>query len=130
MAPHAHYWATRRSHQRRQHRLASGTPTGRCRNLDARSSGKRRDQRRGEHQLRSLGAAGGYRAIRRSFAERPLGGVLAILQKTRWRNQAAARDHASRRTQRRLSMPTQFPAFSRLLHWTMAAMVLTMLFIG
>jgi cytochrome b561 len=27
-------------------------------------------------------------------------------------------------------MPTQFPAFSRLLHWTMAAMVLTMLFIG
>jgi len=27
-------------------------------------------------------------------------------------------------------MPTQFPAFSRLLHWTMAAMILTMLCIG
>ena len=27
-------------------------------------------------------------------------------------------------------MPSQFPAFSRLLHWTMAAMILTMLCIG
>jgi cytochrome b561 len=29
-----------------------------------------------------------------------------------------------------MTMSTQFPAFSRLLHWTMAAMVLTMLCIG
>ena len=28
------------------------------------------------------------------------------------------------------TQPSQFPAFSRLLHWTMAAMVLTMLCIG
>jgi cytochrome b561 len=28
------------------------------------------------------------------------------------------------------TQPSQFPVFSRLLHWTMAAMVLTMLCIG
>src|SRR5207247_3813441 len=40
---------------------------------------------------------------------------------------------ASRRTERRVSMSTQrrqFTALSRLLHWTMAAMVLSMLCIG
>src|SRR5262249_56107503 len=49
------------------------------------------------------------------------------------RNQAAQRDHAGRGTERTMKMSTprvQFAAFSRLLHWTMAAMILTMLGIG
>ena len=49
------------------------------------------------------------------------------------RDEAAERDHARRRTKRRMRMSSksrQFTALSRLLHWIMAAMVLTMLCIG
>lgn len=74
--------AAGRPHQRRQRRLAGGARTGRRGNRDARSSGERRHQRRGGHQLRSPGSARGYHAIGRSSAERPLGGVRAVVHET------------------------------------------------
>ena len=65
--------------------------------------------------------------------ERPLGGLLAVLHAACGREEAAERDHARRREERRKTMtspPSQFTVLSRFLHWTMAAMVLTMLGIG
>src|SRR5260370_5699272 len=71
--------------------------------------------------------------MRGSYAERSVGGVLAVVHETCRRSETAERDHPGRRGWRELRMSTprrQFTAFSRLLHWTMAAMVLTMLCIG
>src|SRR5262249_45365819 len=79
------------------------------------------------------GVACGHRTIGRSIVERPLGGVLAVVYAACRRDQAAEPDHARRCPERRLSMPAQrvqFAAFSRVLHWLMAAMILTMLCIG
>ena len=62
-----------------------------------------------------------------------LGGLLAVLHPTRRRAQRPQRYFL--RTNRKMNMattknPTQFALLSRILHWLMAAMLLTMLFIG
>src|SRR2546425_836548 len=79
MAVDPRHRATRRSHSRRHHRVASGTGTSRCGNPDARSDGRRRHQRRDRYQLRPLGAARGHRALGRSAAECAFGGVLTVV---------------------------------------------------
>src|SRR5262249_18982311 len=102
-------------------------------NRDARPRGERRHQRSDGRELRPSGTAERHRALGRPAIERPFGGLLAIVYSAGRREETAERDHARRRAQRRMTMSaerTQFTPLSRLLHWLMAAMVLTMLCIG
>src|SRR5262249_16982346 len=66
----------------------------------------------------------------RPAAQRPLGGLLELVHEAGGRGEVAERPHAGRRAERRLTMSAerrQFTALSRLLHWAMAVMVLTIL---
>ena len=85
------------------------------------------------HQLRSFGVTGRNLAVRRSFAQRPIGSLFKIVHKTGGRKERAERDHAFGRAKVSVRMtmdPQQFPVSMRFLHWLMAAMVLAMLGIG
>src|SRR5207302_7776741 len=83
-------------------------------------------------QFRSAGIALWYRAVRRSFAQRAISGVFDVVHATRRGEEGTERRSGSGWRQGGVIMAQQlqFTAFSRLLHWTMAIMVLAMLFIG
>ncbi len=91
------------------------------------------EQSHARHQFRSAGAAERNCSIGRSAAERSIGGVFAVVHPARRRAQGPQRGFGCRN--RKISIattnnPTQFALLSRILHWLMAAMLLTMLFIG
>src|SRR3546814_8501004 len=70
------------------------------------------------------------RAIRRPAARRAVGRLRLLLRTARGRGartQCGRQDTVAERT---LIMPHRFPLAIRLLHWTMALLIIAMLFIG
>ena len=72
------------------------------------------------------------RAVRRPSARRAIGGLFDILHTARRGGEGTERGPNPRQRQGGMTMAQhlQFNAFSRILHWTMAVLVLAMLFIG
>src|SRR5262245_18050398 len=74
----------------------------------------------------------GHRAVRRSDPQRQGGGLFGIVQAARRRDEDAECGPGPRHREGLMTMAQQrpFPLFSRILHWTMAVLILAMLFIG
>src|SRR3546814_18498377 len=82
------------------------------------------------HPLRPDDIARRNRAIRRPAARRAVGRLRLLLRTARGRGartQCGRQDTVAERT---LIMPHRFPLAIRLLHWTMALLIIAMLFIG
>ena len=123
--------AAGRSDQRPDATVAARSRARRCRHAHDRPSGNRSARQLPRHQFRSAGAARGHRAVRRSHPQRQIGDLFAIVHPARGRDQDAERGSGPRRQGLMIMTPHRpFPLFSRILHWTMAVLVLAMLFIG
>ena len=133
MAFDRHRRPARRSHQRRHHPVARrseqvdlGTLT-----LDSVESEETSPCR--DINFDPLVLPRRHCTVRRSFAQRSIGGLFAIVYQASRREEGAERDHAFGRAKVRVRMatnPQQFPVSMRFFHWLTAAMVLAMLGIG
>src|SRR5437588_9320560 len=100
-------------------------------NVDDRPSRERRHQSCTRHQFRSADLAERNYRIGRPVVERSFGGIFAVVHSPRGRGESTQRSLAGRdRTVNMASDSTQFALASRILHWLMAAMLLSMLLIG
>src|SRR3546814_11026143 len=70
------------------------------------------------------------RAVRRPAARRAIGRLRRLVPAARRRSAGTQRGRQDAVAERTLIMPHRFPLAIRLLHWTMALLIIAMLFIG
>src|SRR3954469_2179594 len=106
--------------------MAEQSPAGRCRHHDHQPYRGGSAGKLPRRQFRSAGIALWYLAVRRSFAQGALSGVFDVVHATRRGEEGTERrsDSGWRQGGVIMAQQLQFTAFSRLLHWTMAIMVL------
>src|SRR5690349_18811761 len=112
--------------------MAGQSRACRCRAADDRSHRRRSAGQLPRCQFRSAGAALGDRAVRRSAAQRTIGGLFRLLYAPRRRAEGTERSPHRRQRKGGMTMTQalRFTTLSRILHWTMAGVVLAQLFIG
>ena len=138
-----HGRSTRRPDERRHHAVAGQPASGRRGHAHDRLAADRGARQRAGRQLRPHRAARGDRAVRRPAARRAVRRVRAVLPAQDPRTPSPQRGHRHGaaaepgRGRKRWIMrteqapvPARFTVVARTLHWTMAVMVIAILFIG